>query len=90
MSDTLPGVGEGFGGEDPQHQTESNWKALQGGCGTPNMQPAGLNMNQGEPAQATGTSDPAPSDLSMIYHAHDAGTPGAAANGREDSQANVF
>jgi hypothetical protein len=81
-----------FGGSlmEPGHSGARPMDSLKGSMGPVHMQAAGLNMNEGEPANATGTSEPAMSDLSHLVYPHQAGTSGAAANAREDNQANVF
>lgn len=88
MDDNLSAGGSSL--EEPGHSGARPMDSLRGSMGPVFMQPAGLNMNQGEPANATGTSEPAPSDLSHITVPHVPGTGGGMANGREDNQANVF
>lgn len=79
----------------PEHKAEASWRSLQGGMASPYEQPAGLNMDQGEPASAANTSDPASSDTFGFLHPHDEGVGGGAAgattaNPREDNQKNVY
>ena len=90
--ENTPNLG-GVGGDqlmEPSHSGARPFDSLRGSMGPVFTQPAGLNMDQGEPANATGTSEPAPADMSHITVPHVPGTPGKPANGREDNQTNVF
>lgn len=87
----MPGQGAAFSG-DPEHTTDSAWKALQGSMGPDFTQPAGCWVSGEEiPATAGGTSEPERTAWDTKFRAPLAsGTPGRPANSREDSQSNVF
>lgn len=88
MADETPaGANASFDG-DPGHTEESSWASLRGSMGPVFTQAAGLNMDQGIPATAVGTSDPAANEV--IAPIHTPGIGGAKANAREDNQSDVF
>ena len=85
MADQNPPTGS-WGSEDPQHNDQ--WTSLRGDAGPVFTQPVGLGLDQGPPANATGTSEPQGDERPQ--HPHVAGIGGAAAPGREDNQSSTF
>lgn len=95
MADENPPMGSFGSGEDPGHETEASWRALQGDMGPVFTQPAGIDLDEGEPASAAGTSEAPESDvMGWVYELPEGTSGGAAgavtANAREDNQKDVF